>query len=309
MPSDAFEAEYESCTSVFAIANSNRFSCPEIESLIHRISSTPSPTDDILRISQKILDTTTTLPIIDPLPPHPISNVRRLGLFTSSQIVPGQYICDIRGDLLPVRELWNRKLKAVDVPIQQDSSIAPPFVFSHPSKRVRLDDGEGVVVDAREYGARDGRFLRGWCGGVGLGLEEGSGDRCNAILKTIIVDDSEESELQTELFPNERFLLGVFATEVIQPGEEIILDRREWPGYPCVCEDEEGCRVVKGIAEHEKWRKEVEEEEVRRAAEERARIEAQAVAGAASAKLERRKEKEKKQVEKERDEEVDKDDA
>ncbi|KAJ3283175.1 hypothetical protein HK104_010521 [Borealophlyctis nickersoniae] len=272
---DCFEEEYEGRVDGFAHLSVSRFGTGEVEAAISRFCDGFSGVDkmgteivgaeDVVLVPTESLESAVLRCVVDPITPLPESNIQKYGLFATADIDGQQLVCDIKGILQRRGTVEQAGLQVSDRMVQSGGNPAPPFVFPHPAPETRFKDGDWLVVDARNSGARDGRFVRSWCGG-----DKAVADRCNAIFKTVVVQDrkrkrsdlEEESAGEVEnppLLLNERFLLTIYSSRRISAGEEVVVRRFDWLGYPCICEDDEECLLAKAITDHDRWIKEGEQ--------------------------------------------------
>lgn len=172
--------------------------------------------------------------------------------------------------------------------------LLPPQVFIHPAVSFKYIPGESekkvrnrrrnsasnaisslilednpMVVDAREVGCYDGRYIRSYCGG-----DSAVKDKCNATLRSVFVFSNETPDIKVSttssdvrvcndnklasqvilptnppiLSPADQIRLCVFSTRAIKHHEEVVLDVTNLPNfnlfqYPCICGDLDKCRV------------------------------------------------------------------
>ncbi|TPX66239.1 hypothetical protein SpCBS45565_g04607 [Spizellomyces sp. 'palustris'] len=267
-PGTAYEAEYYSHSSKFGELSFPRFASTHIGTHIEQVwsdwrqseqfksrreSNTDLDAGALVPLSVDWLLDQIPLAVWDPLPPNPVSGVRRFALFATVDIPANTYVTDIKGALSGKENL--EKAKGLDLLEVDNCVLAPPFVFAHPAHAVRLGD-QPLAVDAREWGERGGRYVRYWCGG-----DDAMSSKCNAHLRSVTVyeeNDDETDEPSVEdgsgLTLNEKIILAIFTTKRVGPAEEIVLGKGAtgWIGYPCICEDLDACLVAKGVELHER---------------------------------------------------------
>ncbi|KAJ3359802.1 hypothetical protein HDU91_004817 [Kappamyces sp. JEL0680] len=140
-------------------------------------------------------------------------------------------------------------------------NLLPPFCFPFPvDPSLSPNTLRHLVLDAREYGDFDGRFVRSCC----------SSNGANAVLRTVvIINDSDvgdrlklgkASEVDPEvkeavLTRTQRLKLAIFSTKAIRADEEIVVAAGpSFFMFPCACDRQNGCVVEETVKKNEIYR-------------------------------------------------------
>ncbi|TPX36623.1 hypothetical protein SmJEL517_g01130 [Synchytrium microbalum] len=173
--------------------------------------------------------------------------ISRYGIYVTTDIQTGDFIMSIKGVLGFTTDFSLKTRWASRTP-----DLKPPFVFAHPCKEL----GQPLLVNARDFGFSDGRFVRFSCG-----AHPSHRSICNAELRTIYLTETNSDSILPALPSNDRVVLGIFASRDIVASEEAIIAMDPMSTvdgdvpqvdtlvlqYPCICEDTTSCYLFPAI--------------------------------------------------------------